>query len=79
MPMDPNRRTQNEKIKIFFLNSLPCSASNFDFKTLMSTLLELILFEFKGFSVTSISFGVLILLVFPAKPLDVISLLNHTI
>ena len=31
------------KMIIFFLNSLPCSASNFDFKTLMSTLPELIL------------------------------------
>ena len=39
----------------------------------------LILFEFKGFSVTSISFGVSILLVFPAKPLVVMNLLKHNI
>ena len=61
----------------FFLNSLPCSASNFDFKTLMSTLPELILLAFKGFSEILISFGVSILLVFSVKPLIVIPLLKH--
>ena len=75
--MEPSNRTQNEKIKIFFLNSLSCSASSFDFKTLMSTLPELILLGFKGFSETLISFGVSIFSVFSVKPLVVIFLLKH--
>ena len=68
---------QNEKMNKFFLNSLPCCASNFDLSTFISTLPELILFGFKGFSETLISFGVSILLVFSVKPLVVMVLLKH--
>jgi len=79
IPIETSSKTQNEKINKFFLNSLPCCSSNFDFKTLISTLPELIFFGFKGFSDTLISFGVSILSVFSVKPLEVINLLNHNL
>ena len=77
MQEDPSRIMQNEKMNKFFLNSLPCCASNFDLSTFISTLPELILFGFKGFSETLISFGVSILSVFSVKPFVFITLFKH--